>query len=326
MKRRSFLYGTAIVLAMPCTVLAQRPEKVPRVGFLAPGPPACNEGREVLNGFFHGLGEFGFVPERNIIFDKQCYQTESQIEYLVTDMLGRLPAIIVVTGTRAALAAKRATRTIPVVFAAVADPLKVGLVETLARPGGNVTGVSNMRLELGTKHLQVLKELVPSMTHVSVLLDPTPEITAFIWREMQQAARALGVILVRLEARSGDEIDVMFRNRTKGTSGLVVVPSGTFWVQRTRIAQLAIEARLPSIFPWANDRDSGALIAYGVSDVDTFRVAGRYVGMILKGAKPAELPVEQPTKFYFVINLKTAKLLSLTVPPSLVLRADEVIE
>jgi putative ABC transport system substrate-binding protein len=230
------------------------------------------------------------------------------------------------TGTPAALAAKAATTTIPVVFAAVGDPVAVGLVPTLARPSGNVTGVSNMRAGLVQKQIELLKEVAPTITRVAVLIDPVPEIAELYSREVQESAQRLGVRVVRITAGTADELESAFAFHARDTHGLVVAPSGTLWVQRLRISALAVNKGLPSIFPWIDAVEAGALMAYTVNDGETYYVAGKYVGRILNGTKPSDLPVEQPTKFTLAINLKAAEVLRLSVPQSLLLRADRVIQ
>jgi ABC-type uncharacterized transport system substrate-binding protein len=328
-RRRFLLTSLAGALAAPLATEAQQ-TKVPRIISVVPGPVDCrspsDEARRVQAAFRHGLAEQGFVPGQNVRQDSQCFQAETQLTAMITEVVRQDPTVIVVTGTRAALAAKRATTTIPIVFAGVGDAVRVGLVESLAKPGANVTGVSNMRVELGPKQLQILKDVIPSMSRVAVLIDPTPESSGLLWRELQIAADTLKLTLVRLEARSSNEIDSVFQRQIKGAEALVVVPSGTFWVQRPQISGLAMRNLLPSMFPWVEKIDAGGLFAYGVSDVETFRIAGRHVGKILRGVRPADLPVEQPSKFELVINLKTAKALGLTIPPSLLARADQVIE
>ena len=233
-------------------------------------------------------------------------------------------------GTPAALAAKQATRTLPIVFAAAADPVTNGLVTSLARPGGNVTGLSNLTPELVGKCLELLKQAVPGVSRVAVLWQPGglgERTEKDMLKEAEVAARALGVRLQFVEARGPADFDRAFSDMTRARAGaLTVLPSTMFIIERRRLVDLAAKNRLPAVYPLREYVDAGGLMSYGPNLADLFRRAATYVDKILKGAKPADLPVEQPTKFELVINLKTAKALGLTIPQSLLQRADQVIE
>ncbi len=230
-------------------------------------------------------------------------------------------------GTPTALAAKRATSTIPIVFAAVSDPLTAGLVATLTRPGGNVTGVTLNNPELSAKRLSLLKEVVPTATRVTILGDPDFPATSSMVAETRLAARSLGIELQVLEARGPNDFDTAFSAMAKARAGaLIIFPSPMFYVNYRRLVDLAAEHRLPAMYVFREAVEAGGLMCYGADIPDLFRHAATYVAKILKGARPADLPVEQPTKFELVINLKTAKALGLTIPQSLLLRADEIIQ
>jgi putative ABC transport system substrate-binding protein len=246
---------------------------------------------------------------------------------LAADLVRLKVDVIVAVGGRASDVAKHATRTIPIVMSVVIDPLGSGLVASLARPGGNVTGISLMTPDLVGKQLEVLKEVVPKVSRVALLWNPNNPGSAAQLREAEAAARALGVRLQILAARDPQEIDSAFAAMTRGrAAALVVLADAILLNQRRQIAELAAERRLPAVYGPSEHAEAGGLMAYSANLLDLERRAATYVDKILKGAKPADLPVQQPTKFELVINLKTAKALGLTIPPSLVLRADQVIE
>jgi putative ABC transport system substrate-binding protein len=312
--------------AAPLAAEAQQIEKTPRIGYATPGPPECRL-TPPGEAFLRGLREFGYLPGENLMWDRRCYQSDDQAANMIADFVRLRVDVIVVAGTSQALLAKRATATIPIVFATAGDPVGSGLVESLARPGGNLTGLSVVVRELTAKTLELLKETVPGISRVAMLLNPSNPISAALWEDALSAAEKLKVQLQRVEARSGEEIDKAFAAMLRGRAdAVVVVPDGVFYPPRAKIATLALQHRLPSIHQRREEVTAGGLLAYSLSMTDQFRRTGIYVGKILKGAKPADLPVERPTKFELVINLKTAKALGLTIPPSLLLRADEVIE
>jgi ABC-type uncharacterized transport system substrate-binding protein len=234
--------------------------------------------------------------------------------------------IIVAAVTPDALAAKHATSTIPIVMASPGDPVASGLVESLARPGGNITGLSQIAPELAGKRLERLNDIVPTLSRVAVLWDPQDRGSALSWHEIQRPARQLGVQLQALEVRRANDLDHAFEEASRARAGaLAIMPSPVFVTNLKRLADLAAESRLPSIFHLREFVDAGGLMAYGPDRSDLFRRTATYVDKILKGAQPADLPIEQPMKFELVINLKTAKALGLTIPPSLLFQADEVI-
>ena len=283
-----------------------------------------------LDAFRQRLRELGWVEGQNIVIDYRY--AEGRVDRLpdLAAELVRLKVDLIVAsaGTQAATAAKNATETIPIVMIYVRDPVGTGLIASLARPGGNVTGVSGSAgLELFAKQLELLKETVPKIRRVAILSNPDNAYHQLAIREVNVAARSLGVQLQLLEARGPNEFDGAFAAMAKERVGaLLVLSDAIFGSHRTRLADLAARSRLPAAFGVRDDVEAGGLMSYGPSFLDLFRRSAAYVDKILKGAKPADLPVEQPNKFELVINLKTAKTLGLTIPQSVLLRADQVIE
>jgi putative ABC transport system substrate-binding protein len=326
--RRTFL-GTLAggLLAAPFAAEAQPAAQVPRIGYLALNPAANPHLHEA---FRQGLRDLGYVEGRNIVIEyRDAEGKPERLPALAAELVALKVAVLVAQPTVTALAAKRATRTIPIVFP-VAEPVTSGLVTSLARPGGNITGLSILAPEMGGKGLELLKQAVPGVSRVAVLWDPGafPEgTTKDMRKEVEGAARALGVRLQFIEARGPEDFDRAFSDMTRARAGALTVLGGSmFFSQRRRLVDLAAKNRLPAVYQWREGVDAGGLMAYGPSVPDLFRRAATYVDKILKGAKPGDLPVEQPTKFELVINLKTAKALGLTIPPSLLQRADQVIE
>jgi ABC-type uncharacterized transport system substrate-binding protein len=283
-----------------------------------------------LDAFRQRLRELGWVEGQNIVIDYRY--AEGRVDRLpdLAAELVRLKVDLIVAsaGTQAATAAKNATETIPIVMIYVRDPVGTGLIASLARPGGNVTGVSGSAgLELFAKQLELLKETVPKIRRVAILSNPDNAYHQLAIREVNVAARSLGVQLQLLEARGPNEFDGAFAAMAKERVGaLLVLSDAIFGSHRTRLADLAARSRLPAAFGVRDDVEAGGLMSYGPSILDSYRQAATYVDRILRGAKPADLPVERPTKFELVINLKTAKALGLTLPPSLLQRADQIIE
>src|SRR5947209_14246345 len=329
MRRREFitLLGGATV-ARPLSVRAQQPA-MPVIGYLGIGSPDTEVS---LAAFRQGLSEAGYAEGQNVTIHYRWAEGSAERFPARAAELFRLKVHVILTagGTLAAIAAKRATATIPIVFTAVGDPVEEGLVASLARPGGNVTGLSVTLPDLIGKFLELLKEAVPGASRVALLLKPDamPDRTREVrLKEADASARALGLKLQFFEARRREDFDRVFSDMSKaGAGALVVWPTPVFQLERRRLADLAAEHRLPAVFPNKNYVDAGGLMSYGPNFPDLNRRAAIYVGKILKGTKPSDLPVEQPTKFELVINLKTAKALGLTVPPTLLARADEVIE
>ncbi len=316
----------AATLASIYVADAQQPAKVPRIGLLSPFSPS--DTALWHQAFRQGLRDLGWVEGKNISIEyRYANGRDDRLPDLIADLVRLKVDIIVTSVTNDSLAAKKATRAIPIVMASAGDPVATGLVESLARPGGNITGLSQMNPELIGKRLELLKEIVPKLSRVAVLWNPEDRISALSWKEIQLPARELGVQLHSLEVRSVNDLDKALEDATRTRAGaLAIMPNPVFVTNLKRIADFAAKNRLPSIFHLREFVDSGGLVAYGTDRPDLFRRAATFVDKILKGAKPADLPVEQPTKFELVINLKTAKALKLTIPQSLLQRADEVIQ
>jgi ABC-type uncharacterized transport system substrate-binding protein len=329
MDRRAFL-GTLAggLLAAPLTAQAQQAGKVPRMGWLVADLAAKSH---MTGAFLQGMRDLGYVQGHNLIIEyRDAGGKLDRLPALAAELVALEVDVILTGGTAQALAAKHATKTIPIVFAGAADPVTDGLVTSLARPGGNITGTSMLAPELVGKRLEQLKQAVPGISRVAVLWHPgnlgerTEKDTR---KESDVAARALGLQLQFVEARRSADFDRAFSDMTRAHVGaLTVWSSPMFNTERTRLVDLAARHRLPAVYPWREAVDVGGLMSYGPDPADLFRRAATYVDKILKGAKPADLPVEQATKFDLVINLKTAKALGLTIPPSLLQRADQVIE
>ena len=326
MERRGFISGITLgLLAAPLAAEAQQAGKIYRIGFLLPSTSADPS---ILDAFREGLRELGYVEGRNIAIASRWAEGKyDRLPGLAAQLVGLKVDIIVATAVPAIRAAKEATRTIPIIMAVVVDPVATGLVASLARPGGNITGLSSMAPEVTGKQLEMLKEVVPAASLVAVLWNPTNAGNAPQVRRAQDAARALGVRLQPLEARGPSEIDSAFARMTsEQASAVIVLVDAMLLDHRTQIADLAARRRLPAVYGLSDHAEAGGLMAYGPNRLAIVRRAATYVDKILKGAKPGDLPIEQPTKFELVINLKTAKALGLTIPPSLLQRADQIIE
>ena len=329
MDRRTFLFVSSLgALSAPVAAGAQARGKVFRIGYLA-SVGSFSARSPAVEAFRQGLRELGWVEGQNIVIE---YRTsEGRVERLpdLAAELARLKVdVIVAPGTQAALAAKNATATIPVVMIAVAEPVAQGLIAGLARPGGNVTGLSySVGTEIFGKELELLKEAVPKVRQVAIIWNPANPIHGIWIKEIKVPAQSLGVQLQLLEARRPDDFDGAFAAMAKKPAGaLLVGPDASFSSHLSRLAVLAARNRLPSVYGTREYSEAGGLMSYGPNTPDLWRRSAGYVDKILKGAKPADLPVEQPTKFELVINLKTAKALGLTIPQSLLARADEVIQ
>jgi len=327
--RRSLIVTLAGgLLAAPLAAQAQQAAKVPRIGYL---PFNLATSPYVLEAFRQGLRDLGYVEGRNLVIEyRDAAGKPERLPALAAELVALKVDVIVAAGTPQPLAAKQATRTIPIVFAGAADPVASGLVTSLARPGGNVTGLSLLLPELVGKTLEQLKQAIPGVNRVAVLwqLGGLGERTEKdLLKGAEAAGRALGVRLQFVEARRPADFDRAFSDMTKARSdALTMLGSNMFLIERRRLVALAAKNRLPAVYPLREWVDVGGLMAYGPSFPEVYRRTATYVDKILKGAKPADLPIEQPTKFELVINLKTAKALGLTIPQSLLQRADEVIE
>ncbi len=305
---------------------AQQPKKVPRIGVLFSGTPANFSLR--TEAFLQGLRDLGYVEGKTVTIEWRWGKDRvEQLPELAAELVRLNADIIVTNGTTASKALRNATRTIPIVMVVVGDPVGTGLVESLARPGGNATGLSNLTPELSGKRLELLKEVVPTASRVAVLLNPANPTNPIQLRETQAAAPAFGVTLLSLEVKGPDDFERAFTAmRMERAGALIVFGDVMFYSQRSRIVELAVKSRLPGIYVQPEIAAAGGLMSYGPSTNDMFRRAAIYVDKILKGAKPADLPVEQPMKFEFIINLKAAKRIGLTIPQSVLYRADKVIK
>jgi len=314
------------ILAAPFAAHAQQPAKVPRVGYLS--VLSFTDNPHDLEAFRQGLRELGYVEGQNIAIEYRFGEGRPERLPALAAELVRLKVDVIVTAAPAAPeAAKQATNTVPIVFAVVGDPVAVGLVASVARPGGNITGLSSIASEVVGKQLELLKEVAPKVSRVAVLQNPSNYSHPPTLRQAEGAARALGVQLHILQARTPTEIDAAFAAmRSQRAGAVLVLRDGLFRAQRTQIAALAAKSRLPAVYGNREYAEAGGLMAYGASTPHMYRRAATYVDKILKGAKPADLPVEQPTKFELVVNLKTAKALGLTIPQSIRIRADHVIQ
>jgi putative ABC transport system substrate-binding protein len=328
MHRRRFiaLLGTTIIAAR--TLRAQQ-KATAVIGWLNPFSPPANRGDLVRGPIHQGLSETGFVEGQNMASEYRWAEDHSdRLPALAADLVSRkVDLIITVAGAPAALAAKNATPAIPIVFLDVGDPVGYGLVASLARPGGNLTGFSNLTLELTPKRLELLCELVPQATVIALLVNPDNQMTEKHIRITQEAARAKGIQLPVLRAATEGEIDTGFASLGQLQAGGLVVAADAFLVsRREQLVALASRYAVPAIYESRGFAAVGGLISYGNDRAPLARQAGVYAGRILKGIKPADLPVQQPTTFQLVVNLNTAKALGITVPPSILARADEVIE
>jgi len=326
--RRAFLATLAGgVLAAPRIADAQQPGKVYRLGYLSAGSGTLRS--PYTTAFRQGLRELGWVEGQNIVIEYRWAEGRfDRLPDLAAELVRLKVDVIVGVPTSGALAAKNATRTIPIVGVSLTDPVGLGLIASLARPGGNVTGVSySVGTDIFGKDLELLREVVPKVRRVAVLSNPDGPAQPLTISNIKGAAQSLGLQLLLLEARGPGDFDGAFAAMTRERVGaLLVVTDPVFIPHRARLVNLAAKNRLPSIFSQRADVEAGGLMSYGPNFADMYRRAATYVDKILKGARPADLPVEQPTKFELVINLKTAKALGLTIPPSLLQRADEVIQ
>ena len=328
-RRKIIIALGAGALISPLPSLAQQqPAKIRRIGLLSPYSPA--DSTLWYEAFRLGLRDRGWVEGTNITIEYRYAEGKRELVPDLAADLVRLKVDVIVTAITAdALTAERAAKAIPpipIVTAAWSDPIASGLAESLARPGGNITGLSQMSYQLAGKRLELLKEIVPKLSHAAVLWSPISTTSKSIWKDLQLPARKLGVQLHSLEVSSPDEFEKAFHAATKARAGaLLILASPVIVTNLKRIADLAAKSRLPSIFQWTEFTDAGGLMAYGPDRADLFRRAAAYVDKILKGTKPGDLPIEQPIKFEMVINMKTAKALGIKIPNSILVRADRVI-
>jgi putative ABC transport system substrate-binding protein len=327
MSRRMMVFVLSVaILACTYPAEAQQPKKVPRIGFIVGASPSASLAR--TDAFRQGLRELGHVERKNIVIEWRYAEGKSdRLPALAAELVRLKVDIIVSSGATPTRAAKEATNTIPIVMAQDNDPIGNGFVASLARPGGNITGLATLAPEISGKQLELLKEIVPKLSRVAVLGTSTNPGNAQALRETELAAQAFGVKLQYLDVLDPKDIETVFRAASKGRADAVLVlGSPVLNFKRTQVVELAVKSRLPATYyapEWVED---GGLMSYGVSFTDSYRRAATYVDKILKGAKPADLPVEQPTKFELFINLKAAKQIGLTIPPNVLARADKVIK
>jgi putative ABC transport system substrate-binding protein len=323
-RRREFI--TLLGGAAAAWPVASHAQTTPTIGFLIPSSPKSSA--YFLTAFRNGLGEIGYFDGQNVAMEyRWAYGQYDRLSMLAADLAGRHLTLIVAAGTPSAVAVKAATATIPIIFLMTADPVRAGLVETLNRPSANITGVSGLTDVLITKRMELLRELVPAAATIGVLLNPSNSNTEMRSGDLLAAAQAIKQPVHILKASTESELDVAFATLTKERIGAVLVQNDGFFInRREQIVALAVQQAIPAIYELREFVTSGGLISYGASLANMYHLGGVYAGRILKGEKPVDLPVQQPTRFELVINLKTAKALGLTVPASLLARADEVIE
>jgi putative ABC transport system substrate-binding protein len=324
--RREFISLLGGAAAWPLAARAQQPAKVARIGFLGNSTAALEA--NLVGPFRDGLRELGYEEGRDIVIEYRWADGRyERFPALIAELIALKVDAIVTAGTPASLAVKKATTTIPLVMVAVGDPVATGLVASLARPGGNITGLTSISVEMEGKRLELLREVVPKVSHIAVLWNAASPIQVIEEGEVRAAARVLRIKMLSLGVRTREEIDdalaTIIRERP---DALLVLADRLFLHHRTRIMDFAAQERLPGVHAYRELVEAGGLMSYGPSYADMHRRAAAYVDKILKGAKPADLPVERPVKFELVVNLKAAKALGLTIPPSVIFRADEVIE
>jgi putative ABC transport system substrate-binding protein len=325
-RRKLIVALGASVLAAPFRIRAQQVKKSVVVGILATEDQLSAQ--TVVAAFKQGLQELGYVEGKNLTLQLRFADGKFElVPGFATELVNLKVDVIVSAGTVTTIALQKATSTIPIVMANTLDPVGNGLVKTLARPGGNITGLSSLGGDIGGKHLEMLLSVAPKLSRVAVLLNPGNQSHPLVLKSIQSSALKTSAKILPLDARTAPEIENAFSAMTQGKAGAVIVARDGFYINQTRqITELALKNRLPSISERAYYAEAGGLMSYGVNQGEQFRRAATYVDKIFKGAKPADLPVEQPTKFELVINRKTAKALDLTIPQALVVSADKVIE
>jgi putative tryptophan/tyrosine transport system substrate-binding protein len=326
---RKGFFGFALsgmLLALCFSAEAQQPTKVPRIGYVVDGNP--NNPGPSVEAFRQGLRDLGYVEGKNILVEYRYLEGKrDRIPGVIAELLQRKVDVLIPGSPPSIRAAKQATKTIPIVIVTTQDPVAAGYVDSLARPGGNITGLTRLTRDLSGKRLELLKEVVPGMSRVGLLLVVGPDVRGNALKEYEPAARALKIQLepLKIQAQNPD-LESAFREAVRGRASAVIMPSNFVLTPHLKkITDLATKNRLASMHERTSDVEAGGLMSYGTDDAESYRRAAWYVDKILKGTKPADLPVEQPTKFEFVINLKTAKQIGLTIPPNVLARADKVI-
>ena len=327
MKREiTVLILCALLSAFSFAAEAQQAKKIPRIGYLTLGSSSPRSANE--EAFRDGLHQLGYIEGQNVHVEYRYAAGEvGRLPELAAELVSLNLNVIVAANTQSIDATRRATKTIPIVFPLTFDPVASGFVASLARPGGNLTGLTTLNQEVAGKRVELLKEVMPRISRVAVLRDPTNSGSLFALKETEAAANHLGIRLHILEVRSADELEGAIQAATRERAGsLIVIPDNLFVRRKGQIVDLVMKSRLPTMFGESESVEAGGLMYYGANLPDLFRRAATYVDKILKGAKPADLPVEQPTKFEFVINLKTAKQIGVTIPQTVLFRADKVIK
>jgi len=324
MRGEIFVWLLATVLLITASPIEAQAQNIPRVGYLGGGSAELE--KVWLGAFLQGLRELGYFEGKNIVVERRYASGRyEQLPELAAELIRLKVDVILAASTPVALDTKKVTSTIPIVMV-VADPIGTGLVSSLAKPGGNLTGLSDFHGDLITKRLELLKEVIPSASRIAVLLNPTNPTCLLQMKDLAAVAPALSLTLFSLEAKASDDIAPSFSNMGKQRAGaLLVCGDRMFSTHRRQIFELTTKQRLPAIYSTKEYTDAGGLMSYGANFPDLYRRAATYVDKILKGTKPAELPVEQPKKFEFVVNLKAAKQIGLTIPPNVLARADRVI-
>ncbi len=305
---------------------AQQPTKIPRIGFLGNSTPALEE--NLVGPFREGLRDLGYVEGKNILIEYRWAEGKyDRFPALISELIGQKVDVIVTAGTPASLAVKKAAPSIPLVMMAVGDPIGTGLIESLAQPGGNVTGLTSIAPDLEGKRLELLREVIPKLSHVAVFWNPANPIQVILEKEVQAAARAFRMKVLSLGVQAPEQFDNAFATiRRERPGALLVLADRLFLHNRVPIMNFATQHRLPGVYAYQELVEAGGLMSYGPSYADIHRRAATYVDKILKGRKPADLPVEQPMKFELIMNLKAAKQIGLTIPPNVLVRADKVIK
>jgi putative ABC transport system substrate-binding protein len=326
-RRREFITLLGGAAAWPCVAAAQSAKKRPVVGMLLQGTPAQAKGMRLRQSFFDGMRELGYIEGRDFDVVARVAETTGDLPGLAKELVQLNPDVILATASANALAAKTATSTIPIVVPALGNPIALGLIETDARPGGNLTGIMPYIKGLPTKQLELAREIVPGALKIGIVKDSTDVKAIGQWDEIEATAPKLDIKIVSADVQKPEDVEPAFKKFKAENVGVVVVlQSNLLILERARIAANAAATRLPTVYGYREHVEAGGLISYGVNLSDCFRRAATYVHEILKGAPVADLPVQFPTKLEFVINLKTAKALGLDLPPTVLVRADEVIE
>jgi len=326
MKRKiTVLTLCAMLFALCVSAEAQPPGKIPSIGFLGNSTAALEE--NLVEPFRQGLRDLGYVEGKNILIKYRWAEGKyERFPVLIAELVAQKVDIIVTAGTPAVLAVKKVAPSIPLVMAAAGDPIGTGLIESLAHPGGNITGLSGMAVDLEGKRIELLREVIPKLSHLAVFWNPTSPLQVNSEKEVQAAARAFKMKVLSLGVQAPEQFDNAFATiRSERPHALLVLPDRLFLHNRARIMEFATKQHLPGVYAYVELVEAGGLMSYGPSYADLHRRAAGFVDKILKGRKPSDLPVEQPMKFEFVVNLKTAKQIGLAIPPNVLARADRVI-